>query len=62
MIKIDNMIGTYMYDHMIHFHRRNHIEENYRIYSIMKKNTQILIFEFEYLQSDSNTLGSDATG
>jgi hypothetical protein len=61
MIKIDNMIGTYRYDHMIHFDRRNHIEGNYRIYSIMK-NTEILIFEFEYLQSDSNTLGSDATG
>jgi hypothetical protein len=53
------MIGIDRYDHMIHFCRMKHIERNYGMNSIM--NTQILIFEFEYLQSGSNILESDAT-
>jgi hypothetical protein len=37
------MVWTYRYDHMIHFCRRNQIEKNYRINSIM------IILKFSYL-------------
>jgi hypothetical protein len=54
------MLGIDWYDHMVHFYRRNHIDMNYRINPMME-NTQILIFEFEYLQKISINLDSDAT-
>jgi hypothetical protein len=55
------MIGIDRNDHMIHFCKRNHIDMNYRINSIIE-NTQILVIEFEYLQGDSIILDCDSTG
>jgi hypothetical protein len=37
------MIGIDGYDHMIHFHRRNHIDKNYRI------NLMVKILQSSYL-------------
>jgi hypothetical protein len=55
------MILVDRYDHRIYFCRRKYAEKDYRINSI-KENTQIPIFEFEYLKSESNILESGDTG